>query len=280
VTNRRRTREAAAVVTGAGSGIGRAFATELARRNSRVVCADVDVATAEETAAAIKERGGDAVSVHCDVSNEDDVAALAGAARSWLGGEPDLVINNAGVGAGGHHVAETTLAEWQRTLGINLWGVIHGCRTFLPAMRAAGAGGIVNVASAAGFTAAPGMAAYNVSKAGVVSLSETLAAELSGTGVAVTVLCPTFVRTNIFGGDLIDPGAARLAKRISDRVGFSPERVARATLDAHDRGRLYVVPQPDAQLLWRAKRLLPVPYTRIAGLLGRVVPTGSRSEES
>ncbi|ANN14686.1 short-chain dehydrogenase [Amycolatopsis orientalis] len=267
----KRTHGAHAVVTGAGSGIGRAIAAELVRRGSRVVCADIDLEAAEETVRMLKEKG-EAVAVACDVSLVDDVAELASQARSWLGREPDLVVNNAGIGAGGTLVGESPLADWQRTLGVNLWGVIHGCHTFVPAMRTAKAGGVINVASAAGFTAAPRMAAYNVSKAGVVSLSETLAAELSGTGVAVTVLCPTFVRTNIFGGELIDAGARGLAQRVSDVVGFSPERVARMTLDAHDRGRLYVVPQPDAQLLWHAKRFVPVPYTRIAGLLGRFLP--------
>ncbi|WP_409497413.1 SDR family NAD(P)-dependent oxidoreductase [Amycolatopsis sp. cmx-11-12] len=267
----KRTHGAHAVVTGAGSGIGKAIAAELVRRGSRVVCADIDLASAEETVAELKTKG-EAVAVACDVSTMDEVTELASQARSWLGRDPDLVVNNAGIGAGGKLVGESPLSDWQRTLGVNLWGVIHGCHTFVPAMRAAKAGGVINVASAAGFTAAPRMAAYNVSKAGVVSLSETLAAELSGTGVAVTVLCPTFVRTNIFGGELIDAEARGLAQRVSDLVGFSPERVARMTLDAHDRGRLYVVPQPDAQLLWHAKRFVPVPYTRIAGLLGRFLP--------
>ncbi|MFE6612712.1 SDR family NAD(P)-dependent oxidoreductase [Amycolatopsis sp. NPDC057786] len=265
-----RTHGAHAVVTGAGSGIGRAIAAELVRRGSRVVCADIDLEAAEETAKTLK----DAVAIACDVSDVDEVADLASQARSWFGREPDLVVNNAGIGAGGKLVGESPLSDWQRTLGVNLWGVIHGCHTFVPAMRAAKTGGVINVASAAGFTAAPRMAAYNVSKAGVVSLSETLSAELSGTGVAVTVLCPTFVRTNIFGGELIEDGARGLAQRVSDVVGFSPERVARMTLDAHDRGRLYVVPQPDAQLLWHAKRFVPVPYTRVAGLLGRFLPAG------
>lgn len=275
----RRTRGAHAVVTGAGSGIGRAFALELARRDGRVVCADIDLAAAEDTVTLLKAAGGEGIAVECDVSSAEAVDALARAARSWFGREPDLVVNNAGIGAGGQDVGDTPLPEWHRTLGVNLWGVIHGCHTFLPAMRRAGAGGLINVASAAGFTAAPRMAAYNVSKAGVVSLSETLAAELSGSGVAVTVLCPTFVRTNIFGGELIDATAARLAQRISDLVGFSPERVARMTLDAHDKGRLYVVPQPDAQLLWHAKRFLPTPYTRIAGLLGRFAPGAETAKE-
>ena len=143
---------------------------------------------------------------------------------------------------------------------------------FDPTLRAAGRGGVVNVASAAGFSAAPRMGAYNVSKAGVVSLSETLSAELAGTGIAVTVLCPTFVKTNIFEGELIDPSSAGLARKLARVIGFSADRVARTTLDAHDRGRLYVVPQFDAQLLWRTKRLLPTPYTRAAGLLGRFMP--------
>jgi short-subunit dehydrogenase len=139
-------------------------------------------------------------------------------------------------------------------------------------LRERGKGGVINVASAAGFTAAPRMAAYNVSKAGVVSLSETLAAELAGTGVAVTVLVPTFVRTNIFAGELIDAEAARLARRIAGLAGFSPERVARLTLDAHDKGRLYALPQLDAKALWRLKRLAPAPYARVAGLVGRFAP--------
>lgn len=268
----RRTKNADAVVTGAGSGIGRAVAREIARRGGRVVVADVDDVGAKETVAAIEAAGGEALAVDCDVADLAQVQALHDTALDWLDRPPHLVVNNAGIGAGGKVVGEAPMSEWQRTLGINLWGVINGCHVFVPTLRTAGRGGIINVASAAGFTAAPRMAAYNVSKAGVVSLSETLAAELTGTGVAVTVLCPTFVKTNIFDGDLIDPGAAGLARRIAGIAGFSADRVARTTLDAHDKGRLYVVPQLDAQLLWRTKRLLPAPYTRAAGLLGRFVP--------
>lgn len=273
---RKRTYGAHAIVTGAGSGIGKAFALELAKRAGRVVCADIDLVGAEATVAEIKATGAEAVAVACDVASAEEVAELATAARSWFGREPDLVVNNAGIGAGGRVVGDSSLDDWRRTLGVNLWGVIHGCHEFLPAMRQAGSGGVINVASAAGFTSAPRMAAYNVSKAGVVSLSETLAAELSGTGVGVTVLCPTFVRTAIFGGELIDPDAGRLARQLSGFIGFSPERVARTTLDAHDRGRLYGVPQPDAQLLWHAKRLLPTPYARVAGLLGRFMPAAGK----
>ncbi|HKY57893.1 MAG TPA: SDR family NAD(P)-dependent oxidoreductase [Aeromicrobium sp.] len=267
------------MVTGAGSGIGRAFAVELAKRGGRVVCADLDERTAKETVVLIEQTGGTAVAVACDVATEDEVRGLADTAAAWLGRTPDLVINNAGIGAGGLPIGEASLDDWKRTLGINLWGVIHGCHVFVPQLREQGRGGIINVASAAGFAAAPEMAAYNVSKAGVMSLSESLAAELSATDIAVTVLCPTFVRTNIFGGELIDPAAAQLARRVARVIGFSPERVARMTLDAHDRRRLYVLPQLDAKALWRLKRLAPTPYVRVTGLIGRITLDPGRKEK-
>lgn len=268
---RKRTHAASAVVTGAGSGIGRAFALELANRGGRVVCADIDIAAAADTVDMVKAAGHDGLAVECDVSHEGAVYKLSLAAEEWLGHPANLVINNAGIGAGGRPVGESSLDEWRHTLGVNLWGVVHGCHVFLPHLRESG-GGIINVASAASFAAAPRMAAYNVSKAAVLSLSETLAAELAGTGVQVTVLCPTFVKTNIVANGEIDPSAASLATTLMRWTGYSPQRIARTTLDAHDRGRLYVVPQVDAQLLWRTKRLVPGLYTRGAGLISRLAP--------
>ena len=266
-TGRRRTAGADAVVTGAGSGIGRAFACEIARRGGRVVCADIDDVSAKETADMI---GARALSLVCDVSDGEAVAALADAAEDWFGRSVDIVVNNAGIGAGGVVVGEMSMDLWRRTIDVNLWGVVHGCHVFAPRMRAAGRGGIVNVASAASFAAAPRMAAYNVSKAGVLALSETLAAELSGTGVAVTVLCPTFVKTNIVNPDTIDDAAAALATAAMKWVGVSPESVARAALDALDRGQLHVVPQLDAKLIWQTKRLVPATYTRALGVIERI----------
>jgi NAD(P)-dependent dehydrogenase (short-subunit alcohol dehydrogenase family) len=266
------TRHARAVVTGAGSGIGRAFAMELAERGAQVVCADIDDGSAQETVDLVEQKGGrgSGIAIACDVASSAEVLELRDRAITWFGAAPTLLVNNAGIGAGGANVGHFSLADWERTLGINLWGAVYGCHHFLPTMKAAGHGGIVNVASAAGFAAGPRMAAYNVSKAGVMSLSETLAAELSGSGVRVTVLCPTFVKTNIFAGELIEPGAALAAAKIAKYVGMSPEKVAAMTLDAHDKGRLYVVPQVDARAIWLAKRLAPTTHVRIGGLLGRV----------
>jgi NAD(P)-dependent dehydrogenase (short-subunit alcohol dehydrogenase family) len=269
--SQKRSRRAKAVITGAGSGIGAAFAVELATRGGRVVCSDVDEVSARATADRITAEGGDATALRCDVSQLDDVALLAKEAQAWFGGPPTLVINNAGVGAGGKAIGEAELDDWNWVLGINLWGPIHGCHVFAPILREAGQpAGIINVASAAAFGATPGMAAYNVSKAGVLSLSETLAAELSGTGVNVTVLCPTFVKTNIVEAGRITAQSTQLAERLMRWTGFSPERVARTCLDTLDRGGLYCMPQPDARIGWGIKRFTPTVYTRTVGLTTRL----------
>ncbi|WP_072802828.1 SDR family NAD(P)-dependent oxidoreductase [Rhodococcoides yunnanense] len=254
-----------AVVTGAGSGIGRAFALELARRGGEVICADISLSRAQETAALI---GTDAHAVVCDVARREQVEDLALFAELTFGGPPTLVINNAGVGIGGKPVGNIGFDDWNWALGINLWGVVHGCETFAPAMKAAGEGGFINVASAAGFGAAPLMAPYNVGKAGVISLSETMAAE----GVRVTVLCPTFVKTNVAVDGRITASATTIADTLMRITGFTPERVAADTLNKYDRGRLYVVPQIDAKVIWRLKRIAPALYTRTLGLLGRLAP--------
>ncbi|MBF6338371.1 SDR family NAD(P)-dependent oxidoreductase [Nocardia abscessus] len=269
----RRTHGARAVVTGAGSGIGRAFALEIAARGGRVICADIDEARADETVALIERtHPGAAHAFRCDVAQREDVELLARFAETLFERPVSLVVNNAGVGIGGKPVGRIGFDDWQWALGINLWGVVHGCEVFAPRLRAAGHGGIINVASAAGFAAAPSMAAYNVSKAGVLSLSETMAAELSGSGVAVTVLCPTFVRTNVARDGRITKESAQLADFLMRWTGFSPERVARTALDAHDRGQLYVLPQLDAHVVWLLKRYFPAQYTFALGLLERLLP--------
>lgn len=268
-------RGALAVVTGAGSGIGAAFAVELGSRGGAVVCSDIDEAAAQHTVDALSEQGAKAVAIRCDVSRIDEVQSLAEQAQSWFGAAPTLVINNAGVGAGGTPIGDVPLDDWVWTLGVNLWGPIHGCHVFTPILRDAGPShaprGIINVASAAAFGAAPGMGPYNVSKAGVLSLSETLAAELSGSGVKVTVLCPTFVKTNILetGSGRITEASSDLAHKLMRWTGFSAEKVARMCLDAHDRGELYCLPQLDARIGWNIKRLAPQAYTRGVGLVSR-----------
>ncbi len=270
-TRNKLSRGSRAVVTGAGSGIGQAFALELARRGGRVVCSDLNPVTAEATAEAIREQGGHALAVPCDVSRLEQVEALADQAQEWFGEAPTLVINNAGVGAGGKPVGEISMEDWHWVMGVNMWGVVHGCHVFTPRLRAGGGGGIINVCSTASFAAAPSMGPYNASKAAVLALSETLAAETAGAGITVTALCPTVVKTNIFRDGRIDDSVTSLMNKWVSLTGVSAEGVAETTLKALDKGRLYVLPQVDARLIWRAKRYLPTTYARGAGLLSRFV---------
>lgn len=270
---RRRSRNANAVVTGAGSGIGRGFALELANRGGQVVCSDIDLDSAQRTAEIIEDQGGRAVAMRCDVSNLDEVQLLARNAQDWFRGAPTLIVNNAGVGAGGALIGDIPIDDWQWTVSVNLWGPIYGCHVFAPILRKAGYGGIINVSSAASYGAAPRMSAYNVSKAGVLSLSETLSAELSGSGVNVSVLCPTLVKTNILEAGRINRRSLDAAAVLMRLVGMAPQKVARITLDTHDRGGLYVMPQLDAKLGWEIKRHAPRSYTRAVGLLERFGPS-------
>ena len=276
---RKLSHEAGAVVTGAGSGIGRAFALELARRGGRIVCADINLSAAQETVALIEADGKSATAIACDVSKLAEVEALAAAAERWLDGPVELVINNAGVGAGGSRVGDTSIEDWNWVLGVNLWGVIHGCHVFAPKLRALGRGGVINVGSTASFAAAPLMGPYNVSKSAVLALSETMAAEFQGSGVHVTALCPTFVKTAIVSSAVRDGriggAGAGFAQKLMKWTGVEADGVARLTLDALDRNQLYVLPQLNARTIWRAKRLAPALYARGAGVLNRLMSARS-----
>jgi len=271
---RKTSREAAAIVTGAGSGIGRAFAREIVRRGGRVVCADVNLESAKETAAQLCAKGGSATARRCDVTVLDEVQALADAAEAWLDGPADLVINNAGVGAGGHRIGDTPIEDWRWVIDVNLWGVIHGCHVFAPKLRALGRGGIINVASTASFAAAPTMGPYNASKAAALAVTETLAGEMTGTKIRVTALCPTFVQTNITRDGRINESSSKLADNLMRWTGVPAERVASNALDGLDKGRLYVLPQLDARTIWRIKRYLPSGYARGLGWANRLAGAG------
>ncbi|MCU4318855.1 SDR family NAD(P)-dependent oxidoreductase [Acinetobacter bereziniae] len=256
-----------AVVTGAGSGIGRSFALELAKRGGTIVCADINLDAAQETVNLIESQtSGKAFAVQCDVGMKEQVKALAEQAEKLMNHPVSLVINNAGVGLGGKF-DEVSLEDWQWCMHVNLWGVIHGCHYFVPKFKQQGRGAIINVASAAGYTAAPEMTAYNVTKSSVLALSETLSAELRKDNIRVNVLCPTLVPTNIMKNGRLPGHYAGLADDLLMNHAFTTsDQVAIKTLNNLDANKLYTIPQPDAKLFWIMKRASPALYAKVLGI--------------
>ncbi|MCS6899165.1 MAG: SDR family NAD(P)-dependent oxidoreductase [Myxococcales bacterium] len=248
-------RGARAVVTGGGSGLGRALCNDLAGRGARVLVTDVNLPTAEETAEMLRCRGCEAHAMQVDVRKPEQVEAMARKASELWGGT-DVLVNNAGLAVVGE-LGKIPVEEWQFQVDVNLMGVIWGCHYFGPEMVRRGSGFLLNVASAAGLLAAPMMGPYNVTKAGVIALSETLFVELGPAGVHVSVLCPTFLRTNIhkaarsFGG-----GTGEKTDKLVTEAKWSAEEVAKVAIDEMLVGRLYIIPQTDGKILWRAKRAL------------------------
>ncbi len=246
-----------AVITGASSGLGRALAKELGARGARVLIADIDEEGAKETSRVVEKAGGQASFMRCDVSRLDEVMNVADEAYKAFG-RVDFLANNAGVAVGGP-IGAVPIDDWAWVMGINLWGVIYGCHAFIPRMREQGGGAILNVASAAGLMSSPMLGPYNVTKAGVVALSETLFGELAPDHISVTVLCPTFFKTNIASKGRThgtDIGPERIEKLMA-RAPIQAEGVARAALEAVDSGQLYAVPHPDGRWFWRLKRASP-----------------------
>ena len=244
------------VITGAGSGLGRAFALRLAGQNARVLVTDVDLDGARDTAAQVAHLGGTAEVLAVDVTVSADLERAAARADTLWGGT-DLLINNAGVSIAGQ-VGEVSLEDWEWALRINLWGVIHGCHTFVPRMKAAHGGFILNVASNAGIASLPEMGPYNVSKAAVISLSETLHAELGPFGVRVSVVCPTFFRSNLMKSLRTSTDRQRqLANALFARSSVTADTIAAAGLVGLEKGRCIVVPRLDAKVVWWFKRFLP-----------------------
>lgn len=246
-----------AVITGAGSGLGRALSLDLARRGASLIVSDVVLSSAQETAELVRAEGAQAEALRCDVADRDDVFALLDETEVRLGGI-DLIANNAGVAIGGPF-DEISIEDWRWAVDINLWGVVYGCQAAIPKMRAQGHGYIVNVASAAGLLAPPSMSAYNVTKAGVVSLSETLYSEYKTQGIRVAVVCPTFFRTNIIGamrGATTKKEDAQVI-RWMERSKVQAPGVAKAAIDSVRDGKLYVQPMREGRMAWRLKRTAP-----------------------
>jgi len=249
------------VITGGGSGLGRALALVYARKGWRVCVADMDPRTVEETGRMIGEAGGEGLTQVCDVTKEGAFEELARTVKErWKG--LDVLVNNAGVGAAGT-LGAISEDRWEWIMAVNLKAVIRGCRHFTPLMEAQGSGHIVNVASSAGIVSFPEMSSYNVTKAGVIALSETLFSEFAPKGIGVTVAAPTFFKTNLMERfHSTDDQQRKVAEGLFAKTKYTAEDVAREIEKAVRKKRLYVIPQWDGKIMWWMKRLSPELFHR------------------
>lgn len=257
-----------AVITGAASGLGRAVAASLARSGWRLALVDLPAAAdgCEGVAELARSHGGQAVVEPFDVRDAEAWRRL----HDRLRGEwptCDLVVNSAGVGAAGL-VGTLPATQWRRVIDTNLVGTALGCETFVPWLRShPGRSQLVNVASIAGIIAPAAMAAYSASKAGVIALSESIAAECPRGRPGVTIVCPGFFRSGLLDTwHFTSTLAAREAVRRMEGSWWTSEAIADRVLAAARRNRRYVVVGPTARWLWRLKRLAPASVTALMRL--------------
>ncbi len=269
-----------AVITGAGSGFGLEFARIGARERMRLVLMDVQQDALERAVSDACSRGAEAIGVRADVSRAEEVDRAAAEAKSAFG-TVHLLFNNAGVAGGGGYLWESSLKDWKWIVGVNLMGVVHGIRSFVPLMlEHGGEGHVVNTASAAGLVSSPLMGAYNASKHAVVTLSETLHHELrlANARIGVSVLCPAYVPTGISSSErnrppeLVEdapPTDSQLAVRRRSEKAVSSGKlsaadVARMTFDAIREDRFYVITHP---------KLLPTVELRLRDIVEQRTPS-------
>jgi NAD(P)-dependent dehydrogenase (short-subunit alcohol dehydrogenase family) len=261
-------KEKVAVVTGAGSGIGRALAMELARRGARLALSDINEAGLEETrrlcgVAQVRTYRLDVSDRQAFLAHAEDVKRDFGTAH--------LIINNAGATLVGtiEHMTFDEL-EWQ--LGINLWGVVHGTKAFLPTLLSQRQGWIVNISSVFGLVGYPAQGAYNISKFGVRGLTECLWAELEGTGVKAICVHPGGIRTNIevAGRRTVNAGKAEegFSAMAEKLLQSPPEVVAHDVLDGIERGKRRVLTGKFSSTLYWLSRLLPNGYPWLLKMIG------------
>lgn len=247
------------LITGAGSGIGKATTLQMAELGAYLIITDLNPDSLELTAAEARQLGAAGVDTHIvDVSDWDDMQAMAIKVRKQHSAL-DVLINNAGVGLAGDFLS-TTVEDWQWILSINVMGVVHGCKLFAPDMITNGRGHIVNLASVAGYYAAPDMSAYSASKHAVLGMSESLRAEMAEKGVGVSAICPGVVNTGIVASSRMRGATSQAQDKIVafyNKRNYGPELVAEAILNAIEHNRAVVPVSPEAWVMYGAKRFAP-----------------------
>lgn len=257
------------MITGAGSGLGREIALRWAREGWQLALGDINPAGLEETLALVREAGGDGFIQRCDVRDYSQLTAFAQACERQLGGI-DVVVNNAGVASGGFF-AELSLEDWDWQLSVNLMGVVKGCKAFLPLLERS-RGRIINIASLAALMQAPAMSNYNVAKAGVVALSESLLVELKPLGIGVHVVCPSFFQTNLlssFRGP--DPAMKAQVGKLLESSPISAADIADHIHQEVARGTFLILPHEQGRMAWAIKRQDPeVIYQQMVAMTEKI----------
>lgn len=245
-----------AVVTGAASGLGFALARALGARGHGLVLLDRDAEALQEAMARLEDLGVRILEVPADVATPGGWQQACSAFQS-LGGPLAWLVNAAGVAVAGS-VVDVPAEDWRRAVEVNLLGPVWGCQAFLPALLRQTSGRILNIASRTAFSCPPLMGPYTASKAGLVAFTETLASELEGTGITVTVACPGYFRSGLASRMRAHPPRlGDLAARVMAESGRSAEEVAAILLRHADAGDLYAIPRGQDRALWRFKRLAP-----------------------
>jgi len=258
-----------AAITGAGSGLGGALALALASHGWNVAVSDINMVGAQETVDALHGVGVEAFARSVDVTRPEDFEAWAEAIQAkW--GRCDLLVNNAGVAAVGE-IGEVSLEDWRWCVDVDLFGVVHGCHVFVPRMKAQGSGHVVNISSVAAYAMSAHMGPYNVAKAGVVALSETLRGEVKDAGIGVTVVCPAFFRTRLAetmrsSNDKI----GGIARKLVESAGMSADTVAERIVDAVIHNKPYVVEPSVAQFMFVLRRLFPAKASVAIGAMTKL----------
>lgn len=261
------------LITGATTGLGEALAYQLAARGWKVAVTGRKLDAVERTAEKVNQLGGSGLGLQLEVREKAQWETVHQALKKAWGGI-DILVNNAGV-ADANKFDKMDDAAWDNLMSTNLDGLINGCRTYVPDMSKNSSGYILNVASAAGLLAMPEMANYNVSKAGVVGLSETLFTELSVFNIGVTVLCPAGFKSSLAdkaqrdGRAIADSATGRMVKADMDKGKHTSDTVAAFAIKAMEKDNLYSIPQLEYQFAWMLKRLMPNTFYKTVGWLYR-----------
>lgn len=243
-------------ITGGASGLGRAIALRYARDGARVCIGDINDDQGAEVEREIGQQGGEGYYVSCDVRRLTDLEKIRDDLQKRWGGV-DIVVNNAGVATAGS-IEDSTMADWEWILDINVLGVVRGCKAFTPLFKQQGSGTFVNIASMAGLMLAPMMDSYNVSKAGVIALSETISMELRDHGIHTSCVCPSFFQTNLTSGMRSDlPGIQQNINKLMKRSEITADDIADDIVRAVRENEFWVLPHVKERRLWLLKRHAP-----------------------